>query len=189
MRLCCFLLVTGLALLLGPTVSMSQLGGTAPAPAAPAKASAGAGARWEYKVQTREAITELGKNDFAAGLNKLGDEGWELVAVTGVVAAGFDRAAPRAPEYYLKRRKGSSAREESAAAPADDAQVRLVRLKHAEARALAAMLEEVFAGSGGMPTLVADPRTNLLIIRGSPKEVAQVEELADRLDIPGPEKS
>ena len=168
------------------TAAMRELGqrfgGAAPAPAVAAKGAAAAGPQWEYKVQTRVSITELGKNDFAAGLNKLGDEGWELVAVTGVVGSGFDSPAPRPPEYFFKRRKGSAAREEPAAASADDFQIRVMPLKHAQARALVEILQEVFAGKGNAATIDPDPRTNMLIIRGSPK---QVEELAARLDIPG----
>jgi hypothetical protein len=171
------------------TAAMRELGqrfgGAAPAPAVAAKGAAAAGPQWEYKVQTRVSITELGKNDFAAGLNKLGDEGWELVAVTGVVGSGFDSPAPRPPEYFFKRRKGSAAREEPAAASADDFQIRVMPLKHAQARALVEILQEVFAGKGNAATIVPDPRTNMLIIRGSPKQVEQVEELAARLDIPG----
>jgi hypothetical protein len=39
--------------------------------------------RWEYRVLTKEQVIELGKKDLAAGLNQLGDDGWELVAVDG----------------------------------------------------------------------------------------------------------
>lgn len=39
--------------------------------------------KWEYRVVPKEQVVELGKNDFAAGLNKLGEEGWELVVVDG----------------------------------------------------------------------------------------------------------
>jgi hypothetical protein len=38
-------------------------------------------ARWEYRVVTKEQLLELGNKDLAAGLNKLGNDGWELVAV------------------------------------------------------------------------------------------------------------
>src|SRR5262245_52558623 len=37
--------------------------------------------RWEYRVLTKEQVSELGKNDLAAGLNKLGDDGWEVAVV------------------------------------------------------------------------------------------------------------
>ena len=47
--------------------------------------------QWEYQVLTKAQILDVGKKDFAAGLNKLGDEGWELAA--------FDNA------YIFKRPK------------------------------------------------------------------------------------
>jgi hypothetical protein len=39
--------------------------------------------KWEYRVVAKEQVVELGKNDLAVGLNKLGNEGWELVVVDG----------------------------------------------------------------------------------------------------------
>jgi hypothetical protein len=39
--------------------------------------------RWEYRVLTKEQVIELGKKDLAAGLNRLGDDGWELAAFDG----------------------------------------------------------------------------------------------------------
>src|SRR5262249_30078750 len=36
--------------------------------------------RWGYKVVSEADILKLGKDDLAAGLNKLGEDGWELVA-------------------------------------------------------------------------------------------------------------
>jgi hypothetical protein len=47
--------------------------------------------KWEYRVLTKEQIIDLGKKDLAAGLNKLGDEGWELVVAE--------------PQYVFKRPK------------------------------------------------------------------------------------
>jgi hypothetical protein len=63
-----------LALVVAGTMS-----GTAPA----ADGKPGADSRWEYKVLTRSQVIDLGKKDLAAGLNQLGDEGWELVAIDG----------------------------------------------------------------------------------------------------------
>jgi hypothetical protein len=40
--------------------------------------------RWDYRVVTKEQLLELGNKDLVAGLNNLGDEGWELAAVDGV---------------------------------------------------------------------------------------------------------
>jgi hypothetical protein len=47
---------------------------------------------WEYKVVTKGDIQKLGKKDFAAGLNKLGEQSWELV--------GFDKT-----RFIFKRQK------------------------------------------------------------------------------------
>jgi hypothetical protein len=56
-----------------------------------------AGPTWEYRVLTRdEVIDQGGKKDLAAGLNKLGAEGWELAAVDTV--------------YIFKRSRDRSAR-------------------------------------------------------------------------------
>jgi hypothetical protein len=54
--------------------------------------------RWEYRVQTREQILKLGDQDLAAGLNKIGAEGWELAAID--------------KEYIFKRRVISKAKVE-----------------------------------------------------------------------------
>jgi DNA repair exonuclease SbcCD ATPase subunit len=37
--------------------------------------------RWEYKVMTIAEVRSLGNNDLGAGLNRLGDEGLELVSI------------------------------------------------------------------------------------------------------------
>jgi hypothetical protein len=50
---------------------------------APVKADDKPVAKWEYRVVTKDQIAELGKKDLAAGLNKLGEEGWELVVIDG----------------------------------------------------------------------------------------------------------
>jgi hypothetical protein len=36
--------------------------------------------RWQYKVVPEADVLKLGKGDLAAGLNQLGESGWELVA-------------------------------------------------------------------------------------------------------------
>src|SRR5262249_27297507 len=53
--------------------------------------------KWEYRILTKEQVLELGKKDLTAGLNALGDEGWELVAAE--------------PSYIFKRPKGPSLRQ------------------------------------------------------------------------------
>src|SRR6516162_1884631 len=65
--------------------------------------------KWEYRVLTKEQILDLGKKDLAAGLNQLGDEGWELAAVESAYI--FKR--PR------QQRTVEDARRQLAAAEAD----------------------------------------------------------------------
>jgi len=157
----------------------------------PATGAAGAGVRWEYKTYTRETISDLGKNDFAAGLNKLGDEGWELVAVPGVEAGRGGFGQPQAHEYYFKRRKGPAAEKAPAAqkaaareTPTDaDGRVVIYPLKNARAPELAKTVQQVLAYRGDRIIVIADPRTNSLIIRGPQKQVIDVENLVQRLDI------
>jgi hypothetical protein len=48
---------------------------------------------WEYRILTKEQIIELGKKDLTEGLNKLGEQGWELAAVE--TAFIFKRAKPQ----------------------------------------------------------------------------------------------
>src|SRR6516162_8026330 len=38
-------------------------------------------AQWEYQVLTKAQLFDLGNKDLATGLNKLGNEGWELAAI------------------------------------------------------------------------------------------------------------
>jgi hypothetical protein len=40
----------------------------------------GAVPRWEYRVLSREQVLKLGQKDLEAGLNRLGDQGWDLVS-------------------------------------------------------------------------------------------------------------
>jgi len=65
--------------------------GTIPAGAVLAEERPGAAVKWEYRVLTKEPVMDLGKKDLVAGLNKLGDDGWELVVVE--------------PAYVFKRQK------------------------------------------------------------------------------------
>src|SRR5262249_34965896 len=66
------------------------------------KSAIAAPARWEYQVMTKEQVIGVGKKDLAAGLNKLGEDGWELVAVEPSQTTDRDR---KDTEYYFKRLK------------------------------------------------------------------------------------
>jgi hypothetical protein len=51
-----------------------------PTQAPPPPAAFTAGLRWEYQVLTKAQLLDLGNKELAAGLNRLGDDGWELAA-------------------------------------------------------------------------------------------------------------
>jgi len=91
-------LIAGTVLLLAAVVAVGIGSDHAAAqPAAPR-------GKWEYKVLTPTAIEELGGKDggaLAAGLNKLGDEGWELVAIE----PGHVPPPVKLPRYVFKRPK------------------------------------------------------------------------------------
>jgi hypothetical protein len=58
--------------------------------------------KWEYKVLSTSAIEKLGGEDgMAAGLNKLGEDGWELVAID----PGHVPPPVKLPRYVFKRPK------------------------------------------------------------------------------------
>jgi hypothetical protein len=56
--------------------------------------------RWEYRVLPREQIVQLGQGDITAGLNRLGEEGWQLVAIEPGTLPGKNA---RTTHFYLQR--------------------------------------------------------------------------------------
>src|SRR5437763_17022518 len=80
---------------------------TPPAPAFGQGARSATPAKWEYRVLTRERVAALGKSDLAAGLNRLGEEGWQLVAVEPAFTPEKSSKDPaRAAHFFLMRPKG-----------------------------------------------------------------------------------
>jgi hypothetical protein len=77
-------------------------------PASPSRG--GRPPKWEYKILPRADVEKLApkgaKNPLLEGLNALGDEGWELVALDPAVnvVPGPDRKSTPA-SYYFKREK------------------------------------------------------------------------------------
>jgi Bacterial type II/III secretion system short domain len=141
--------------------------------------------KWEYKVLARAAIEELGKNDFEAGLNKLGDEGWDLV----VTSAGTTAAARKASEYCLKRPKVSGTKENAKAdAPkpeTPDNDFVVLRLRHAKATDIARTADALFGGKGaGALRVLAEPTSNSVLVSGTPKQMEAVRALLQALDVP-----
>ena len=87
---------TGLLVLLALAI------GAGPPSARAAEAPADDIAKWEYRVLTKDQVIELGKKDLAAGLNLLGEEGWELAAVESAFI--FKRPKQTKSLEELKRR-------------------------------------------------------------------------------------
>jgi hypothetical protein len=56
---------------------------------------------WEYRVLKKDQVLDLGKKDLAAGLNRLGDQGWELAAVDTVYI--FKRARTPNPRNLVPK--------------------------------------------------------------------------------------
>jgi Bacterial type II/III secretion system short domain len=154
---------------------------------APAGKAAGR-PQWEYQTLTRDKLAELGKSDVTAGLNKVGDDGWELVAVTPAQEARPGTPS-RPAEFYFKRPKGQAPREERRSAPTQEAApeaFQIVRLKYAPAPELGKTLQSVF-GRGAL-VIVAEPRTNALILRGPMKQIEEVLMLVRDLDVEGEQR-
>jgi len=56
--------------------------------------------QWEYRVLTKDQLLNAGKKDLAAALNRLGSQGWELVAIETALAPST---------FYFKRPRQSLA--------------------------------------------------------------------------------
>jgi len=159
--------------------------------------------QWEYAVRTS---ADLG--DLEAGLNKLGQEGWELVSVTATAPRAtyvFKRARDaspfaafggmRLPTPFSGGESGSTAASSTSgesrgggraaqAAPAKEDFV-VINLKNASATALARTLQQLFGqplGRGGVPRFASDDRSNALIVAGSQEVLDVVRALVQRLD-------
>jgi type II secretion system protein D len=69
---------------------------------------------------------------------------------------------------------------------APDQQMRVFRLRHAAAASVQAVVQEYFEGREGLAPSVqaaADRRTNLVIVNGTPRDLAEVELLVEQLDV------
>lgn len=165
----------------------------------PAAAPAPAPRRWEYGVFTQADIVNKGEDDFEAGLNKLGDDGWELVSIdfginsTPGSARGSSRS--RRPTFYFKRPKDGLARTRAFSASADVGrpqreQLRemaareipnIFSLKYAQATRLAQVIQTTYSRSN-LVRVVPDERTNSLVVMAPPEQLTQVRNLISQLD-------
>jgi Bacterial type II/III secretion system short domain len=139
---------------------------------------------WEYKTLLKSQITELGKTDLGAGLNALGDEGWELVAV--------DRPEKGTATYIFKRVKARPMlfrpdKDDPKKAPRGAVTFTFV-LKHARAADVQRVIQMAL-GKKDELRIAVDERTNTVFLTGAEETIAEVRELIARLDVPiGKEK-
>jgi uncharacterized protein (TIGR03067 family) len=132
--------------------------------------------RWEYRIINAAEVARLGQDELTAGLNLLGDGGWELVLVE-------QPGSGRSPLYYFKRPKPGGGRAEAPAAPPPaPAEVFVIRLKNAKAADLAKIVTAVFGDGRNSVVIVADPATNSLVVRGTEEKLREVQALVERLD-------
>jgi hypothetical protein len=170
------------------------------------RAPARLAARWEYVVHAQDELTKLGGGDVQAGLNNLGEDGWELVTVDP--GAGPGRQQPRQPRYYFKRsagpvggfigfagggapgaavmRVGTGRVATRAPEPAADEPPHVIRLKHARAQEVLQVVEQLYGRTPGS-RVASDPRTNSLIVIATDKQFATIMQLVKELDVEGPE--
>jgi hypothetical protein len=136
--------------------------------------------KWEYQVLTKEQVAGLGKKDLAAGLNKLGDESWELVAVEAASPPEVQVGKPTGPvTFYFKRQ---AVRAESP--PPGVGEFKSYNLKNASAVQAVKVLQEMFGADGKRLRLVADEGTNQVLVQASPADLLQVEKILILLDVP-----
>jgi hypothetical protein len=83
---------------------LAAAAGSSPAAAPAADNRPDAVVQWEYRVLTRDQILDLGKKDLAAGLNQLGDDGWELVVAEPTFIFKRPRDLVRKQASETKRR-------------------------------------------------------------------------------------
>jgi len=69
--------------------------------------------------------------------------------------------------------------------------VEVLPLRHAEARATAAMVDELLRGDSrrgsGQARILADPRTNALVVSASEAQLARVKQIVGLLDVESPQ--
>jgi hypothetical protein len=166
----------------------------APVPEKPVSA----GPKWEYKVLTKDEIAQLANKDFTAGLNKLGDEGWELFAVPAPTSGiGTGRGpgergpgggrAPKEAEYYFKRPKAVRILQEEKAGgqkeQAKDDRNEVIKLKFLSAVDFAKTADALLGGRASGLRIVAEPITNSVLANGTPKQIEELHRLVVALDV------
>jgi hypothetical protein len=135
--------------------------------------------KWEYKALTKAQVADLGKKDFAAGLNKLGDEGWELVALEPGPDGRGGRSSGQTT-FYFKRPAARAAESQ----PPGAGELKVFKLKHAPAERAAKVLQEVLAADPRRMRIVSDVGTNQVLAYAPATDLLMIEKILTLLDVP-----
>jgi type II secretory pathway component GspD/PulD (secretin) len=134
--------------------------------------------KWEYKALTKAQVADLGKKDFAAGLNKLGDEGWELVALEPGLEGRSGRSSGQTT-FYFKRPAARTAE-----TPPGTGELKVFKLKHLSAAHAAKVLQEVLAADPRRTRIVSDVGTNQVLAYAPATDLLMIEKILTLLDVP-----
>jgi hypothetical protein len=150
---------------------------------------------WEYRTLTPEQVSRLApeqkdQGQFAGGLNKLGAEGWELVAFVPTPLGRSEFVFKRPAGRLLRSNSGVATEPPQALAGvpvASPQELRVFRLKNATAADMERLLAKLFPGggrAGGGLRLASDERTNSVLVYGPPTQLDEIEAILTRLDTP-----
>jgi hypothetical protein len=137
--------------------------------------------KWEYKIQTKEELLDLGKKDLGAGLNKLGAEGWELVSIQPASETRMGRPSGRDTYYFKRPAAAPTSRGEGPGS--SDREFHAYKLKNANAVKTAKILLELF-GDNKRVRIVADDSSNQILVSGSTEDIFTIAKVVVMLDVP-----
>jgi hypothetical protein len=152
-----------------------------------AQPPAAAQPKWEYVVLTESQIESKGKNSKTTGLNELGKDGWELIAIDPAIRHPSGQTL-QAAKFYFKRPAvklllGPGGGNPPPAAGKDKKTVNVYTLKFLNAVNLVKTLQELLSNSDrGNFQMVADATTNTIIVDAGPGVQEVIESLIGRLE-------
>lgn len=154
-------------------------GGGMPRPADPMRV------RWEYRVEYDYSLVKQGKGDLQAGLNALGGDAWELITVEPASTSRTGTFIFRRPVAGQTKAEKKPALEKTPTEKAEpQMELRMYTIKFADARELSQLINEVLRNPNRPMRIVAEPRTNQLVVNTTMESHTEILKLLDRLDTP-----
>lgn len=138
--------------------------------------------KWEYHV---EPVNTADRQALQVKLNKLGADGWELVAIDQSQAKeGPTTMVLRRPLAEKQKPAAKRAPEPGPNKPEPMLELRTYALKHASATDLVGVVKDVLEPNQFHMRIVAEQRTNQLIVNGPMEAQLAVQTLLNQLDVP-----